>query len=203
MLGLAAGVVVVAGIHAVPDIIGPIFMALVLTITVNPMRGLLIRRGASRWLASLVVILTVYAIVIGLVVAAAIGVVQFVGLMPQYADQIQNELTGSRVGWPGWVSPRTRSRAHCPASTAARSWATSRALLSGVMSVLTSLFFIITLLIFLAVDGSVFNERMVKHRPGREPVLNALGQFAAAPASTSRWPPSSAASSPCSTGPPC
>ena len=90
MLGLAAGVVVATGIHAVPDLIGPIFLALVLTITVDPLRGMLIRRGAPRWLATLVVILGVYAIIIGLVVAAAVGVAQFVGLMPQYADQLQS-----------------------------------------------------------------------------------------------------------------
>ncbi len=93
MLGLAAGVVVAAGIP-VPDLIGPIFLALVLTITVDPLRGMMIRRGAPRWLATLVVVIGVYAIIFGLVIAAAVGVAQFVGLMPQYAD---------------------RSRASCPA----------------------------------------------------------------------------------------
>src|SRR6478609_6697969 len=179
MLGLAAGVVVAGGIHAVPDIIGPIFLALVLTITVDPLRGMLIRRGAPRWLATLVVILGVYAIIIGLVVAAAIGVAQFVGLMPQYADQIQAELSGLK----SWLAGMgvTQEQVQSMLSNIDRSSILSYvgALLSGVMSALTSLLFIITLLIFLAVDGSVFGERMVKHRPGREPALNALGQFAA------------------------
>ena len=40
------------------------------------------------------VVLGVFAIVIGLVVAAVIGVAQFVSLMPQYADQVQSELSG-------------------------------------------------------------------------------------------------------------
>ena len=53
------------------------------------------------------------------------------------------------------------------------------AILTSLLGVLTSLFFIITLLIFLAVDGSVFGNRMTRHRPGREPVLTALGTFAA------------------------
>ena len=52
-------------------------------------------------------------------------------------------------------------------------------LLSSLAGIFTSLFFIITLLIFLAVDGSVFGDRMVSRRPGREPVLTALGTFAA------------------------
>jgi len=65
VLGLAAGVVVAAGIHAVPNILGPVFLALVLTITVDPLRGMMIRRGAPRWLATLVVVLGIYAIIIG------------------------------------------------------------------------------------------------------------------------------------------
>src|SRR5690242_1837188 len=94
MLSLAAVVVIGAGIHSVPDLIGPIFLALVLTITVDPLRGMMIRRGAPRWLATLVVVIGVYAIIFGLVIAAAVGVAQFIGLIPQYADQLQNELSG-------------------------------------------------------------------------------------------------------------
>ncbi len=178
MLGLAAGVVVAAGIHAVPDLIGPIFLALVLTITVDPLRGMMIRRGAPRWLATLVVILGVYAIIIGLVVAAAVGVAQFVGLMPQYADQLQGELSGLK----SWLAGMgvTQEQVQSMLSSVDRSSILGyvASLLSSVFGVLTSLFFIITLLIFLAVDGSVFGERMVKHRQGREPALNALGNFA-------------------------
>src|SRR5664279_6122154 len=53
ILGLAAAVIVAAGIHQVPAILGPVFLALVLTVTVDPIRGLMIRKGAPRWLASL------------------------------------------------------------------------------------------------------------------------------------------------------
>ena len=39
ILGLAATVVVAAGIHQVPGILAPIFLAVVLTVTVNPIRA--------------------------------------------------------------------------------------------------------------------------------------------------------------------
>ena len=49
ILGLAATVVVAAGIHQVPSIVAPIFLAVVLTVTVNPIRGWMIRKeGAAR-----------------------------------------------------------------------------------------------------------------------------------------------------------
>ena len=110
VLGLAAGVVVVAGMRAIPDIIGPMFMALVLTITVNPIRYWLIRRGASRGVASLAVFLTVLAIVVGLFAAAVVGIVQLATLMPQYADQIQQQLRRDPVaGSKAWASARPTS----------------------------------------------------------------------------------------------
>jgi AI-2 transport protein TqsA len=179
VLGIAAGVVVAAGIHSVPDIIGPIFLALVLTITVDPLRGMMIRRGAPRWLATLVVVLGVFAIVIGLVVAAVIGVAQFVSLMPQYADQVQNELSGLKSWLAGMGVTQADIQNLFQSVDRSSIVAAAAALLSSVTSVLTSLLFIITLLIFLAVDGSVFRDRMEIRRPGREPVLTALGTFAA------------------------
>jgi predicted PurR-regulated permease PerM len=178
MLGLAAGVVVATGIHAVPDLIGPIFLALVLTVTVDPLRGMMIRRGAPRWLATLVVVIGVYAIIFGLVIAAAVGVAQFIGLIPQYADQLQSELTGLKSWLAGMGVTQEQIQSTLSGLDKSSILSYIASLLSSVMSVFTSLFFIITLLIFLAVDGSVFGERMVKHRPGREPALNALGQFA-------------------------
>ncbi|HEY4993406.1 MAG TPA: hypothetical protein VII33_15125, partial [Nakamurella sp.] len=61
ILGLAAAVIVAAGIHQVPAILGPVFLALVLTVTVDPIRGLMIRKGAPRWLASLTLVIVVFA----------------------------------------------------------------------------------------------------------------------------------------------
>jgi AI-2 transport protein TqsA len=179
VLGLAGGVVVAAGIHAVPNILGPVFLALVLTITVDPVRGMMIRKGAPRWLATLVVVLGIYAIIIGLFAAAIVGIAQLASLLPQYADQLQAQLSGVR----SWLASLgvTQADVQKMLSSIDKSSVVSYAasLLSSVAGIFTSLFFIITLLIFLAVDGSVFGDRMVSRRPGREPVLTALGTFAA------------------------
>jgi len=178
-LGLAAAVIVVAGLHAVPQIIAPIFLALVLTITVDPLRGMMIRRGAPRWLATLVVVIGVFAIIIGLVVSAIIGIARFASILPQYADEIQNQLAGLK----SWLAGLGVSQADIEKMFSSIDKSSiiglATAILTSLLGVLTSLFFIITLLIFLAVDGSVFGHRMNRHRPGREPVLTALGTFAA------------------------
>ncbi len=179
ILGLAAGVVVCAGIRAVPQILGPVFLALVLTICLDPLRARLIRRGAPRWLATLAVVLGVYAIIFGLFAAAIIGIAQLVSLMPQYADELDAEL----AGFKSWLASMGVSQADIQQALSGIDKSSivgyAQALLSSISSVFTSLFFVITLLIFLAVDGSVFGDRMISRRPGREPVLSALGTFAA------------------------
>ena len=94
VLGMAAGVVVAGGLRAVPNIVGPIFLALVLVVTLDPVRGWLIRKGAPRWLATLSLVLGIYAVLIGLAVAAVVGAAQFASILPQYSAQISEQLAG-------------------------------------------------------------------------------------------------------------
>ena len=178
ILGLAAGVVVAAGIHAIPNILGPVFMAVVLVVTVDPIRSGLIRKGAPKWLATLAVVLGIYAIVIGLFAAAIIGIAQLAALLPQYADQLQSQLDGFK----SWLATMGVTQADIQKAVSgidkSSILSAAGALLSSIKGIFSSVFFLIVLVIFMGVDGSVFGERMVSRRPGREPVLTALGTFA-------------------------
>ncbi len=178
VLGLAAGVVIVAGMRAIPGIIGPVFTAVVLMITVDPVRTYLLRKGAPRWLASLAAFSSVLAIVVGLFAASIVGLVQLATLLPQYSDQIQQQLSGIE----SWLAGMGVTQADIqnlfsgisPSSIA--SFATS--LLGDITGLLSWVGFLLVVCIFLTVDGMVFGDRMAKIRPGREPVLDALGVFA-------------------------
>ena len=178
ILGLAGGVVLAQGMRAIPGIIGPVFMALVLTITVNPIRGWLLRRGANRAVASLAVFLTVLAILVGLFVAAVVGVVQLATLLPQYSTQIQHELGGLQSWLAGLGVTSTDIQSLFSGTSTGQIAAFAERLLSSVSGIVSFALLMIVVLIFLAVDGTIFAERMVKVRPGREPVLNALNVFA-------------------------
>jgi predicted PurR-regulated permease PerM len=178
VLGLAGGVVVVAGMQAIPEIIGPVFMALVLTITVNPLRGWLIRRGASRGVASLAVFLTVLVIVVGLFAAAIVGLVQLANLIPQYSDQIQEQISGLQSRLAGLGVSQADLQAMFSNIEPAQLAAFAQGLLSSIGGIFNFLLFMIVVLIFLSVDATVFDERMAKVRRGREQVLDALGVFA-------------------------
>ncbi len=177
-MGLAAGVVVAAGIHAIPDIIGPIFLALVLIITVDPLRGWMIRHGAPRWVATLVVIIGVFSIIIGLIVATLIGIAQLVTILPQYADKFQAGVANLQSWLAGLGINQATLEAMFKGIDKSGILDFVGVVLKGILGVLTSLLFIVVLLIFLAVDGSQFGDRRNKVRAGREPVLGALNRFA-------------------------
>src|SRR6476659_3018243 len=92
VLGVAGIVVVAGGMRAIPGILGPVFLALVLTILVDPLRAGLVRRRAPRWLASMAAVLAGLLIILGLVAATVIGIIRFIQLIPQYSDDWSSTL---------------------------------------------------------------------------------------------------------------
>ncbi len=178
VLGLAAGVVVAAGMRAIPGIIGPVFLALVLTITVNPVRGWAMRHGASRAVAALAVFFTVLAIVVGLFAAAIIGIIQLATLLPQYSDQIQQELSGLESWLTSLGVTQSDVQSLLSSISPEQIAAAAEGVLSSISGLLNFVLLMLVVLIFLAVDGMLFGDRTAKHWAARGPVLTALGVFA-------------------------
>src|ERR1700712_5946506 len=98
VLGIAAGVVVLAGIRSVQGILAPVFMAVVLTITVYPIRSWLLRKGAKMWVATLVLVLGIYAILFGLAFAGVVGVAKLAALLPTYTTQMTDKIDKIKSG---------------------------------------------------------------------------------------------------------
>ena len=87
LLGTAGAVLTTAGLRAMSDIVGPVFLALVLTIAVSPLRRLLVRRGAKSWIATLVALVTVNVFLLGLAAAMALSIAKLATLLPDYQDK--------------------------------------------------------------------------------------------------------------------
>lgn len=178
VLGIASGVIVLAGMRAVQGIVAPIFMAVALTVTVYPLRPLLQRKGVPRWLATLLVILGVYAILLFLVGAAIIGIARLADLLPQYSDQIQASLNGiaNFLGKFGITPDSVKQMLHniSPSSVAA----VVGGLLSIVASGLSIFIFLIALVLFMGLDSAMFTTRMRNVDPARRRTMEALGAFA-------------------------
>jgi len=178
VLGVAGIVVVAGGMRAIPGILGPVFLALVLTILVDPLRALLLRRHAPRWLASIAAFLAGLLIVLGLVAATVFGIIRFIQLIPQYADQWSSTLAELQSWLAGLGLSTTDASSLLQEVNPGTIASVAASLLSGLTGVLSGTMFTIVLLIFLAVDGSVFPRRFALARPGHEVAFDGLRRFA-------------------------
>ena len=81
LIGLAAATITAGGMKAANDWLAPTILALVLMITVYPIRSWLERKGVPVWLSALATILTVYLIVIVMIVALIVSVAKLAQLV--------------------------------------------------------------------------------------------------------------------------
>jgi predicted PurR-regulated permease PerM len=95
---------------SVQSILAPIFMAVVLVICVYPLRAWLLRKGTPGWLAMLLLVLTIYAILIGPVLAFVVGLTRFAALLPQYRDQMTATIEHFKNGLADLEIDMTQSR---------------------------------------------------------------------------------------------
>ena len=113
-IGVAAVLVAALGLQAFAGVVAPVFLALVLSITVQPLRRLPVRHGLPAWLGTVLSLVAVYAMVVGLVVILVISGLQLAGLLDDYAPQFQaflqslGDCAGSRRRQPGLSSTPSR-----------------------------------------------------------------------------------------------
>ena len=88
LLSAAAAVLVVAGIRAAAGIIGPVFLAMVLTIAISPLGRYLRRRGWPSWVGTTVGIVASYVVLIGIVLSLVYALTRFATMLPQYQEDL-------------------------------------------------------------------------------------------------------------------
>ena len=179
LLGLASLVVTLAGVRFIAWLIGPVFLALILVIALAPVQTGMRRRGWPGWLSTLVLILLVYAVLLGMIASIVVSIARLATEMPQYANQAQQLVTAATnlLAHYGVGPEQLQSLA------GQLNWGKIAqfvgSLLDGISGVATSIVFLLALLLFLSVETSGVAWRLaaVGVRPE---VSAALSQFAAA-----------------------
>jgi AI-2 transport protein TqsA len=178
LLGTAAATITIAGLKSIAVLAAPIFLALMLIIGVHPLRPWLRSKGAPGWVATICLIVTVYAVVIGLTLMLVVAVARLATLLPDYREQltsvVDDGLSRLRALGVGNEQIDAVSRALDPGQLVAY----VGALLSGLLGVLSDLFFLVTLLLFLAVDAAWFPGRLSATAERRGGLVTALQSFA-------------------------
>jgi predicted PurR-regulated permease PerM len=178
LLGCAALVVTTAGIRAARDLIGPIFLALILVVTVAPIgRGIRARR-LPNWLATTCVLLSLLGIVAGLEAILVYSVARLATLVPTYSEQARGYLDSLADHLHGLgIGPDQAQQAVGSLDPQKLTDALGN-LLSGLSGLLGSTAFLITLLFFLGLDAAGFDRRLAAVSSVRPSIAAALGTWA-------------------------
>jgi len=157
---LAAVSITVAGLRGASGILGPIFLALVLTILVHPVRTRVLARGAPAWLGTVTAMVTVYLLLLGLGAALVVAVGRFATLVPTYADDFDGLIDDVRTGLSnaGVGSDQTKNLTDSLDLNQLASYLTG--VLGNFFDTLSSLSFALALLFFMALEASMFTDRM-------------------------------------------
>jgi AI-2 transport protein TqsA len=152
LLGAAALTIALAGVRAMADIVGPVFLALVLTISLHPIRIWLERHRLPEWAASIVLLLAAYLVLFLLCLALIVSVAQLAELLPQYADQLTALVTNAGNTLKSFGVQQEQINAVVNAIGPGQLVAQASEVLASTLGVLSDLFFLLVLLFFMAFD---------------------------------------------------
>ncbi|HSO64064.1 MAG TPA: AI-2E family transporter [Ornithinibacter sp.] len=178
LLVTASLTITLAGLRATAGLIGPTFLALVLTITVHPARRTLVRRGWPEWLVSVVVVLAVYAMLLSVTLALVVSMGQLASLVPQYEDVFAGYVE-SFADWLGGLGVSAEQLSRMTESLdGSQIVGLAGDVFGAVLAVASNLFFVITLALFMAFDTGGTQRGGERLRASRPHLIEAMGSFA-------------------------
>jgi AI-2 transport protein TqsA len=178
LLGTAGAVLTAAGLRSFAAIAGPVFLALVLTIAVSPLRRLLVRRGVKGWIAALIALVVVNAFLLGLAAALVFSVAKLATLLPSYQDKFAELVDGAR----GWLADRGVGDQELQAALdkidLGKFFDLLQGWLTGFLGVFSTLVLIVVVLFFMGLDAAQFTDRLREAALVRPQLTAALTGFA-------------------------
>jgi AI-2 transport protein TqsA len=152
LLVTTALTITLAGVRSIADIVGPVFLALVITVTLHPIRLRLERRRLPEWAVSLVMLVGAYVLLFLLALALVVSVAQLAALLPQYTDQIQDGVQNAGNTLRDLGVKQAQIDAVTDAIDPGQLVDFAMSLLSETLGVIGNLFFLFTVLLFMAFD---------------------------------------------------
>lgn len=178
LVGIAAGVVVAIGMHAIAGILAPSLLALILVICAQPVRVWLERHGTPSGVATGAVALTTFALLAGFVALLIIAMAQFVGMLPQYKEQFQ-QIGQQFASWLSsiGISPqdlKTVTQGFDPTKLVN----VFSGLLGGAFGLITFGVIVLTMLILMPADAAYTPTLLRQLQPTKPNLVYAMGSFA-------------------------
>jgi AI-2 transport protein TqsA len=178
LLGAAATVVIFAGVQAAAWLIGPGFLALIVVIAVAPVQSWLRRHGWPGWATGLMVLILVYAIMLGLALGTIVSIARLATELPKYASAADGLVSGVTTQLAAFgVGPEQLQQA-AGSLNVGKLAGMLGGLLSSVAGMTSNFVFLLTLLLFLSVEAGGMEDRLASIAVDRPKITEALGHFA-------------------------
>jgi AI-2 transport protein TqsA len=153
VLVVTAGLTItLAGVRSIADIVGPVFLALVITVTLHPIRLWLERGHLPTWATSLVMLVAAYLVLVLLTLALIVSFAQLAELLPQYTGQLEDGVENAVNTLRHLGVRQEQIDAIVDAIDPGQLIDLALSVLSGTLGVLGSLVFLFTVLLFMAFD---------------------------------------------------
>ena len=177
LVGAAAATVAVAGLRAIAWLVAPVFLALVVVIALTPVQRGLRRIGAPRWLATAVLLVLVWGVLLSFVGLLVLSVAQMAALLPHYSGQAEVLITGvvNDLNQAGIVSGQLSDLVAKIDYSQLVGVATG--LLGRLTDAASTLVLLLTALIFVAIESGGFGRRIALVGRERPHLPVALGLF--------------------------
>jgi predicted PurR-regulated permease PerM len=152
LVGAAGAVVATLGLHLASDVVGPVLLALMLTVAVLPIGHWSDSRGWPRWVGVLLTTAGAYLILVIVVGGVALSVAKLVSILPNYtsrAGQLGDELVAKLHS----LGVNTGSAKDAVSKVDLNSVIhVLKGVLGGVLHTFGLLFLVVTLLLFMCSD---------------------------------------------------
>jgi len=178
LLGIAAALVAALGMRQFSGILGPVLLALVLSIAVHPVRRFADQRRWPAWLGVILSLLAVYAIVAGLFFILVIAGIQFAALLQDYAPQFQTLLNQGAAFLESVGVSQEQLQSMVNELSPNRLVGLASSVLGGIAGVLSNIVFLIVLLFFTVADAGDFASKLTTITPRGKRLAAVFGQFA-------------------------
>lgn len=160
LTGLAAATIAIAGLRAIAWLAAPILLALVVVVGLMPVSSWLRRHGAPRWVATVVLLVLVWAVLLGFVALLVASVAQLAALLPDYADRAEELIDGvvTDLNDAGLVSGQLSDLVEQIDYGSVVGLATG--LLGQITAAASTLVLLLSALVFMAIESSGYGRRL-------------------------------------------
>ncbi len=175
--GSAATVVMLTGCSAAAWLIGPLFLAIVIVIVINPIPRWLRRHHVPSWLATTLLVVLVYGVIASLVVVLVVSVAQLATLLSHDAGQADGIVARASAQLRHWGVGADQVRTVANGLDLQHIVRAVGSLLGSVVGIGTSVVFLLSLLLFLSIDAATAEVRWAGLAAGRPALGDALRAF--------------------------